>query len=456
MTHSPSTSNTNAIVINNNSNTSNNTLLANLAATNVGTNVKDSTIAMELTDVNQEDPNPLMIDEGAELPPPLEAQTANTIDTVNTLVNAPPLPTRARILLPSIIIPFSIMGLLIRLGLVSIETFAGQQVFALAWPQFIGCLLMGLFVSTRGWIDGGLVLPSSASKGHWIGAFVYIGLSSGLCGSITTFSSWNLALFNELINTANVSRHPFQNILSALTELVATLALSISGLQLGYHLGEALLQLATNWGLGSRRRSHALSSPITASQPSSILDISPALTPPSPPVPPNRWTILDIVIVSAAIILWTGVICAAILVPRESRLSWRHIVLACCFAPAGAILRWYLSRFNSRSKLFPLGTFAANLGGSIILAAIVCLQHTSAAGGKSTLICHVLSGLQDGFCGCLTTISTFALEIKSLPRRASYVYGVVSVVVTQVFMLLIVGSYMWTRNSDDYVMACTS
>ncbi|KAH7056070.1 CrcB-like protein-domain-containing protein [Linnemannia elongata] len=356
-----------------------------------------------------------MIDEGAELPPPLETQTANTVDTVNTLVNAPPLPTRARILLPSIIIPFSIMGLLIRLGLVSIETFAGQQVFALAWPQFIGCLLMGLFVSTRGWIDG---------------AFVYIGLSSGLCGSITTFSSWNLALFNELINTANVSRHPLQNILSALTELVATLALSISGLQLGYHLGEALLQLATNWGL--------------------------ALTPPSPPVPPNRWTILDIVIVSAAIILWTGVICAAILVPRESRLSWRRIVLACCFAPAGAILRWYLSRFNSRSKLFPLGTFAANLGGSIILAAIVCLQHTSAAGGKSTLICHVLSGLQDGFCGCLTTISTFALEIKSLPRRASYVYGVVSVVVTQVFMLLIVGSYMWTRNSDDYVMACTS
>ncbi|KAG0048080.1 hypothetical protein BGZ90_007718, partial [Linnemannia elongata] len=259
MTHSPSTSNTNAIVINNNSNTSNNTLLANLAATNVSTDVKDSTIAMELTDVNQEDPNPLMIDEGAELPPPLETQTANTIDTVNTLINAPPLPTRARILLPSIIIPFSIMGLLIRLGL-----------------------------------------------GHWIGAFVYIGLSSGLCGSITTFSSWNLALFNELINTANVSRHPLQNILSALTELVVTLALSISGLQLGYHLGEALLQLATNWGLGSRRRSHALSSPITASQPSSILVIAPVLTPPSPPVPPNRWTILDIVIVSAAIILWTG------------------------------------------------------------------------------------------------------------------------------------------------------
>lgn len=391
-----------------------------------------------------------MISEGAELPPPLETQKAKAIGTVNTLVNAHSLLIRARVLLPAIIIPFSIMGLLIRLGLVSIETFAGQQVFALAWPQFIGCLLMGLFVSTRKWIDGDLVLPDSTSKGHWIGAFVYVGLSSGLCGSITTFSSWNLALFDELINTAKVARHPLQNILSALTQLVVTLALSISGLQLGSHLGETLLQLET------RRRSHVTSSLITASRPSTILETTPALNPPSPPVPPNHWTILDIVIVLAAIILWIGVICAAILIPRESRLSWRHIVLACCFAPAGAILRWYLSRFNSRSKAFPLGTFAANLGGSIILATIFCLQHSSAAGGKTTLGCQVLSGLQDGFCGCLTTISTFALELKSLPRRASYVYGVVSVVSTQVFMLLIVGSYMWTRkNIENNVMGCT-
>ncbi|KAF9129078.1 hypothetical protein BGX30_014077 [Mortierella sp. GBA39] len=222
-----------------------------MAATNASTNVKDSIISMEETDVDQKDHNQLMISEGAKLPPPLESQTAKTIDAANILANAPPLPTRARILLPAIIIPFSIMGLLIRLGLVSIETFAGQQVFALAWPQLIGCLLMGLFVSTRKWIDGGFVLPDSTSKGHWIGAFVYVGLSSGLCGSITTFSSWNLALFNELINTAEVARHPLQNILSALTELVVTLSLSISGLQLGSHLGEALLQLATNWRLAS-------------------------------------------------------------------------------------------------------------------------------------------------------------------------------------------------------------
>ncbi|KAF9899875.1 hypothetical protein EC991_008219, partial [Linnemannia zychae] len=143
--------------------------------------------------------------ESSELPPPLGPPMSKDATM------SPSLPTRRRILLPAMIIPFSILGLLIRLGLVSIETFAGQQVFALAWPQFVGCVFMGLFVSIRTWIDGGFVLSESTSTGHWIGTFVYVGLSSGLCGSITTFSSWNLALFNELINTAKVSRHPLQN-----------------------------------------------------------------------------------------------------------------------------------------------------------------------------------------------------------------------------------------------------
>ncbi|KAK3829632.1 MAG: CrcB-like protein-domain-containing protein [Linnemannia gamsii] len=387
--------------------------------------------------------------QGTELPPPtLEALLPK--DSPASL-SLPLLPNRARILFPAVIIPFSILGLLIRLGLVSIETFAGQQVFSLAWPQFVGCVLMGLFASTRTWIDGG-----NTSTGHWIGPFVYVGLTSGLCGSITTFSSWSLALFIELININHVTRHPLQNILSALTELVVTLALAISGLQLGTHLGETLIHLASDRQVGSSRRSFV--PPDITSCTTALTGVGPTLPASPPPLPPSRWTILDALVASITATLWVGVICAAIWMPLESLQLWRHVVLACCFAPAGAILRWYLSRFNSRSKLFPFGTFAANLGGSIVLAAIYCLQHSSVSGQRSSLACHVLSGLQDGFCGCLTTISTFALEVKTLPRRASYVYGVVSVVITQISMLLMVGSYIWTRNSpnpQESTMACT-
>ncbi|KAG0014007.1 hypothetical protein BGZ82_001951, partial [Podila clonocystis] len=48
-------------------------------------------------------------------------------------------------------------------------------------------------------------------------------------------------MFEELINPTKIWRHPMQNILSALSELLVTLAMSVTGLQLGMHLGNALL-----------------------------------------------------------------------------------------------------------------------------------------------------------------------------------------------------------------------
>lgn len=156
----------------------------------------------------------LQVEEGAELAPPLGERTAQqSSEHAGDPSSLMKLPARAPILLPSLIIPFAILGLLIRLGLVWIETFSGQQVFALAWPQFIGCLLMGLFVSTRTWIERGFVDEERVTiKRCWIGPFVYVALSSGLCGSITTFSSWSLGMFVELINPNKIGRHPLQNV----------------------------------------------------------------------------------------------------------------------------------------------------------------------------------------------------------------------------------------------------
>ncbi|KAF9970364.1 hypothetical protein BGZ65_011190, partial [Modicella reniformis] len=355
----------------------------------------------------------------------------------------PPKPPRAPILLPSLIIPFSILGLLIRLGSVWIETFPGQQVFALAWPQFIGCVLMGLFVSTRSWMEQGFVIAGRTSKGYWIGSFVYVALTSGLCGSITTFSSWSLGMTVELLNPYEFSRHLLQNILSTLSELVVTLALSMTGLQLGTHFGEAIMSLVRTQetSTSSTEATHHL--PPQDAQ--SIVTANP-----NPALPPPHWTALDITLIVTCAIVWMSMIVAMIFIPETSRSSWRHVILATCFAPPGAILRWYLSRFNSRIKFFPVGTFAANLGGSLILAGVVCLQHTPVA-DQNPLVCQVLSGLQDGFCGCLTTVSTFALELRTLPRRASYCYGVISVAVAQLGMLIVLGAFIMTRMStgDD-------
>ena len=147
----------------------------------------------------------------------------NRTQTKEDLIIAEPSKSRAHglyftrglnVLQPAIIIPFAILGLLIRLGLNSIETFAGQQVFALVWPQFIGCLILGSLVATREWIEKGfgLLEYKGRYRGHWLGPYFYVSLSSGLCGSITTFSSWSEGTFVELINPSRINRHPLQNV----------------------------------------------------------------------------------------------------------------------------------------------------------------------------------------------------------------------------------------------------
>jgi len=85
---------------------------------------------------------------------------------------------------------------------------------------------------------------------------------------------------------------------------------------------------------------------------------------------------------------------------------------------------------------FPCGTFAANMLGSWALAAAM-------AAAKFGVSYHALDaqaalyGVVTGFCGCLTTMSTFALELHTLPREAGYFYAAASVAGAQLGMALL-------------------
>ncbi|KZZ90854.1 Camphor resistance CrcB protein [Moelleriella libera RCEF 2490] len=56
----------------------------------------------------------------------------------------------------------------------------------------------------------------------------------------------------------------------------------------------------------------------------------------------------------------------------------------------------------------------------------------------------VLQGVEDGFCGCLTTVSTWVAELAALKRRSAYVYGAASILVSFAAMVLIMGGLRWT------------
>lgn len=145
----------------------------------------------------------------------------------------------------------------------------------------------------------------------------------------------------------------------------------------------------------------------------------------------------------ASIILGIGSWIGAVLM-TIFQTEWRGVALfAVTFSPAGAILRWYLARkLNSLYPSFPIGTFTANIFGTILIGCFSIAQQR-AADYNSATACQVLQGLSDGFCGCLTTVSTFVLELQTLERRHAWRYGAASVCLGIIGMCLTTGVDNW-------------
>jgi fluoride ion exporter CrcB/FEX len=59
----------------------------------------------------------------------------------------------------------------------------------------------------------------------------------------------------------------------------------------------------------------------------------------------------------------------------------------------------------------------------------------------STKSVQVLNGFMLGYCGCLTTISTFILELSKMTRSEAWKYFVLSFISSHILLLLIVGIY---------------
>ncbi len=90
-------------------------------------------------------------------------------------------------------------------------------------------------------------------------------------------------------------------------------------------------------------------------------------------------------------------------------------------AVLGAWLRWWLgNQLNSALPTLPLGTLAANLiGGYIIGLAIEYLARSATLPPEARLF------IITGFCGALTTFSTFSAEAVTLLSEQQYWWGLV-------------------------------
>ena len=126
---------------------------------------------------------------------------------------------------------------------------------------------------------------------------------------------------------------------------------------------------------------------------------------------------------------------------------WKSILAISLGASLGALLRWWLSgALNSPFPAIPPGTLAANLiGGYIVGIAVAGFATYTAVPPEWRLF------VITGFCGGLTTFSTFSAEIVgllmagrplwALGAAAAHLFG--SVLMT----LAGIGTVAWLRSA---------
>lgn len=358
----------------------------------------------------------------------------------------------------SYLILFSIFGTLARLGLQALTYYSGAPVvFSSIWPNFAGSLVMGFLsedrmlfrsewgtptyeeqiekarrqkdeesgpASTRADID-----LAAAKKAHLATKKtipLYIGLATGFCGSFTSFSSFIrdvfLSLANDLpspdVGATTAPRNGGYSFMALLAVIITTVSLSLAGLFVGAHLAIALERFTPTFPFVFTRK------------------------------------VIDRVSVVLAIGCWAGAVILSAVPPDRSSHglgaaeTWRgRATFALVFAPIGCLARFYASLYlNGKIASFPLGTFAVNICGTAILGMAWDIAHVPNGG---VIGCQVLQGIEDGLCGCLTTVSTWVSELAALRRRNAYVYGLASIVGGLAVMVAIMGGLKWSQGFGD-------
>lgn len=100
------------------------------------------------------------------------------------------------------------------------------------------------------------------------------------------------------------------------------------------------------------------------------------------------------------------------------------VLLVALGAALGAPLRYLVDRAVQarHDSVFPWGTFAANMGGSLVLGFLAGLPTPD----------PVMAAAGVGFCGALTTYSTFGYETLRLVQDGARFYAFANVVTSAI------------------------
>lgn len=329
----------------------------------------------------------------------------------------------------------------------------GGALFADLPANMVGCFLMGLTTSLQPdlWPPLPWLSPDHPLQQH---DAYHVGIRSGLCGCITTFASWNAQMVVMMDGTATELG---SQIVTALFGYVIGFFCAIMSFLIGTHVSLWLtrwrnpdlareddeeVRLNSARGMGEHDLEYSHHGPVHSSQqhpPRSVV-VMPALS------RMGRFCEDSWFCKGMFPFLLLACLLAAYAIGGflfDNAFS-RTMLYSSIVTPPGALLRWELSKFNTRFnnsrwrrlRWLPIGTFASNILGCLVSILLLALQTRYLADDRNDNLWAIslVAALRNGFAGSLSTVSTMVKEMFELqeffPHHAkAYRYACLTVVV---------------------------
>jgi fluoride exporter len=125
---------------------------------------------------------------------------------------------------------------------------------------------------------------------------------------------------------------------------------------------------------------------------------------------------------------------------------WKSIVAICVGGSLGSVLRWWLGMLlNAHFPTMPPGTLTANLVGGYIIGLAVAFFATYGALAPEWRLFVIT-----GFCGGLTTFSTFSAEITGLLQQGRVLWALGAAATHLLGSILMtfagIGTFVWLKG----------
>ena len=238
---------------------------------------------------------------------------------------------------------------------------------------------------------------------------LHVAIKIGMCGSLTTFSSWNSQMIIMMDGSQTVLG---PQIASALCGYLLGTMAAVGSFLVGTHVSAWLNDWRNPVQGGSGR--HEEEPPRTIHHPRLCARLN------------MTCEFLHVLCFGRNVGIVLLIVLMTLFFVGDmvfNSIFYRSLWMSILLTPPGALLRWSLAaRWNGVALRpgwgwLPLGTLAANVVGSFISIWLLAFQFRYFKDAGSSWAALILSALVDGFAGSLTSVSTLVKELCEISNR---------------------------------------